>query len=77
MNDMLGMDIDPELTTLRDFLTNFQNKDKDEIIRSLELISEKASKEFGLEKMLKKMQGEWSGMTLDLQSWKNSNVQIL
>ena len=36
------------------------------MFKRLEKISEKASKEHGLEKMLKKMQSEWTDMTLDL-----------
>jgi dynein heavy chain, axonemal len=40
-------------------------------------ISEKASKEHGLKKMLVKMQSEWVGMEIVLQSWKESDVQIL
>jgi hypothetical protein len=36
------------------------------LFKRLEKISEKASKEHGLEKMLKKMQSEWTDMTLDL-----------
>ena len=43
----------------------------------IEHLSEKASKEYQLEKMLKIMQVEWEDQLLETQVWKTSNVKIL
>lgn len=41
------------------------------------LISEKASKEFSLEKMLDKMMNEWSDLNFKLSEWWETGIPIL
>ena len=43
----------------------------------LTLISEKASKEYQLEKMLDKMMNEWAELNFDLGEWRDTGIPIL
>jgi dynein heavy chain len=43
----------------------------------LEEISDSASKEFGIEKILIKMLGDWDEVLVELKDWKDTNSYIV
>ena len=49
----------------------------DEKLDALEIISGAASKEFGLEKAMDKMEKEWDGLDFTLKPWRSTGTYIL
>ena len=43
----------------------------------LEEISDSASKEFGIEKIMDKMKEDWSSVTTELKPWKDTGTFIV
>ncbi|KAK3263038.1 hypothetical protein CYMTET_28136, partial [Cymbomonas tetramitiformis] len=49
----------------------------DRFISEIEDISEVASKEYGIEKMLDRMEGEWAGLNLECSEYRDTGTYIL
>ncbi|CAB0007617.1 unnamed protein product [Nesidiocoris tenuis] len=74
ISDAIGMELHPtEETTLADMIEYGLSK----YIAKLEEVSLAASREFTLEKNLKKMKDEWAEVTFELMQFRDSKVKIL
>jgi len=43
----------------------------------LELIAENAEKEFGIEKIIKKMEDDWEPVNVELKKWRDTGTYIV
>ncbi|KAK7101380.1 hypothetical protein V1264_019769 [Littorina saxatilis] len=74
MSDIAGFDLTPDTgTTLRKVL----KLELDSFMEQFEMISGGASKEFSLEKAMKKMMDEWEGISFSLIAYRDTGISIL
>ncbi|KAH9558616.1 hypothetical protein CY35_06G017100 [Sphagnum magellanicum] len=74
LSDMLGFEVvcNPDFTAKQAIELGLTSQ-----IAKCEEVSEFASKEYGLEKSLDKMQNDWMGVDFEYVEWKNTKTNIL
>eukprot|EP00040_Diaphanoeca_grandis_P037927 m.251570 g.251570 ORF g.251570 m.251570 type:complete len:3992 (+) comp33898_c0_seq1:283-12258(+) len=74
MSEIVGMDIAPDAATT---LTKQLALGLDEYLDRLETVSGQASKEFSLEKAMKKMKIEWEPMEFGMGMYRETDIRIM